>query len=90
MYFDAIRLAKDQYRASMTAILFVLTLVRGFGYWAIGEFTRDVLVMAAFLFPLMLIGIFIGNRVHTGMNEKVFRRTIACALIASGLALLAK
>jgi len=32
MYFDAIRLAKDQYRASMTAILLVLTLVRGFGY----------------------------------------------------------
>ena len=90
MYFDAIRLAKDQYRASMTAILLVLTLVRGFGYWAIGEFTRDVLVLAGFLFPLMLIGIFIGNRFHTGMNEQVFRRTIAGALIASGLALLVK
>jgi uncharacterized membrane protein YfcA len=40
--------------------------------------------------PAMLIGIFIGNLFHHGMNEKVFRRTIACALIASGLALLAK
>jgi uncharacterized membrane protein YfcA len=90
MYFDAIRLAKNQYRASMTAILLTLTLVRGLGYWAIGEFTRDVLTTAAILFPLMLIGIAIGNRFHHGMNEQVFRRTIAGALIASGLALLVK
>jgi hypothetical protein len=40
MYFDAIRLAKEQYRATMTAILMTLTVIRGIGYWAVGEFTR--------------------------------------------------
>ena len=33
IYFDAIRLAKDNYRATMTAILLTLTLLRGAGYW---------------------------------------------------------
>ena len=42
MYFDAIGLAKDNYRATMTAILLTLTLMRGVGYFAVGEFSRDV------------------------------------------------
>jgi hypothetical protein len=90
IYFDAIRLAKDNYRATMTAILLTLTLLRGIGYFAVGEFSRDVLIVTAILIPAMLVGIFIGNRFHHGMNETTFRRTVACALIASGAALLIK
>ena len=90
IYFDAIRLAKDNYRATMTAILLTLTLVRGIGYWSVGEFNGDVWLIAAILFPSMLLGIFIGNRLHHGMSEKAFRRTVACALTVSGLALLIK
>ncbi len=90
IYFDAIRLNKDNYRATMTAILLTLTLLRGIGYFAVGEFSRDVLIVTAVLFPSMLIGIFIGTRIHHGMNELVFRRTVSCLLIVSGLALLVK
>jgi uncharacterized membrane protein YfcA len=90
MYFDAIKLAKDNYRATMTAILLTLTVVRGVGYWSVGEFNRDVLVVAAVLFPSMMVGIFVGNRFHHGMSDLAFRRTVAAALTASGLALLIK
>ena len=90
MYYDAIKLGKDQYRATMTAILLTLGVSRGIGYWAVGEFTREVLLVAAFLFPSMMIGTFIGARIHHGMSELTFRRTVAGALIASGLALLVK
>jgi uncharacterized membrane protein YfcA len=38
----------------------------------------------------MLIGIYVGNRFHHGMSELTFRRTVAGALVASGLALLVK
>ena len=71
-------------------ILLTLTITRGIGYWGIDQFNRDVLVVTALLFPSMAIGIFIGNRFHHGMSETVFRRTVSGALIASGLALLAK
>ena len=90
VYFDAIELAKDSYRATMTAILLTLTITRGIGYFAVGEFNREVIEVAAFLFPSMLIGIFIGNRFHHGMSDLAFRRTVAGALIVSGLALLIK
>jgi uncharacterized membrane protein YfcA len=90
IYYDAIKLGKDQYRATMTAVMLTLGVTRGIGYWAVGEFTREVLLVAAFLFPTMMIGTLIGMRIHHGMGELTFRRTVASALIASGLALLAK
>ena len=54
MYFDAIRLGKDNYRATMTAILLTLTIIRGVGYFAVGEFSRDVWIVTAILFPSMI------------------------------------
>jgi uncharacterized membrane protein YfcA len=90
MYFDAIKLAKESYRATMTAILLTLTVIRGVGYFMVGEFSRDALIVTAILFPSMLLGIFVGNRFHHGMSELAFRRTVACALTISGLALLIK
>jgi uncharacterized protein len=90
MYFDALRKGKEQFRATMSAILLALVVLRGAGYWAVGEYTRDVLIMAAVALPLMLCGIFLGNRVHTGLSEQTFRRLVSGALVASGLALLVK
>jgi uncharacterized protein len=49
-----------------------------------------VLVTTAIALPMMLVGIFIGNRVHTGLSELAFRRLVSGALIVSGLALLVK
>ena len=51
MYFDAIKLAKDNYRATMTAILLTLTVIRGVGYFAVGEFSRDVWSSPRSCFP---------------------------------------
>jgi uncharacterized membrane protein YfcA len=90
IYFDTIRMGKDHFRATMTAILVALGIVRGLGYFAIDEFNRDVLMTFALAFPMMLIGIFIGDRFHTGLSELAFRRLVAVALIVSGAALLAK
>jgi uncharacterized membrane protein YfcA len=90
VYLDAIQLGKEHFRATMTAILLALVIVRGAGYWAVGEYNGEVLAIAAVGLPLMLAGIFIGNRVHTGLSEQAFRRTVNVALIVSGLALLAK
>jgi uncharacterized protein len=90
MYFDAVALAKDNYRATMTAILLTLTVIRGVGYFSVGVFDRDVIVVTAILFPSMLLGIFIGNYFHHGMSDLTFRRTVAGALIVSGAALLIK
>ncbi len=90
IYFDVIRMSKDHFRATLSAILVALGVARGIGYFAIDEFNRDVLLTFAFAVPLMLVGIFIGDRFHTGLSELGFRRVVSVALIVSGLALLAK
>jgi uncharacterized membrane protein YfcA len=90
IYFDAIRMAKDQFRATMSAVLVALGVVRGLGYFAIDEFNREVLMTFGLAFPMMLIGIFIGDRFQSGLSDLAFRRLVSGALIVSGLALMVK
>jgi hypothetical protein len=90
IYFDAIRMSKEQFRASMSAALVVLGVVRGLGYFAVDEFNRDVLTTVAMALPMMLIGIFIGDRIHAGLSEVMFRRVVSLALAVSGAALMIK
>ena len=42
IYFDAIRLTKEHFRVTMSAAILALSLMRGIGYAAVGEFGRDV------------------------------------------------
>jgi uncharacterized protein len=90
IYFDAMRMGKEHFRASMSAALVALGVVRGLGYFAIDEFNRDVLTTFAVAFPMMLIGIFIGDRIHSGLSDLTFRRVVALALVVSGAALMIK
>jgi uncharacterized protein len=90
IYFDAIRLAKHQFRATMSAMILTLSLVRGLGYFAVGEFGLEALKTFALFFPLMLIGVFVGDRFHGGIGETAFRRLVAAVLILSGVALLVR
>jgi uncharacterized membrane protein YfcA len=90
VYLDAIGLAKQHFRATMSAMILSLSAVRGIGYAVIGEFGRDVLITFAAAFPLMLLGIFIGDRFHAGMSETTFRRLVGLILVASGAALMVK
>lgn len=90
IYFDATRLAKDAFRATMSAALVVLAVGRGIGYWTVDQYNSEVLFTFAVALPMMLLGIFIGDRIHSRLSEITFRRTICGVLIISGAALLVK
>jgi len=87
MYFDAIGMPKDYFRATMSAIV-AIAFVRGLGYLAVGGYTLDVLLILAITLPMTLIGILIGERVQAGLSELTFRRLVNVTLIVSGFALL--
>jgi hypothetical protein len=40
--------------------------------------------------PVMLVGIYVGGKVHTTISQEAFRRGISILLILSGTALLLK
>jgi uncharacterized membrane protein YfcA len=90
MYLEARRLAKHAFRATMSALLLSMSLVRGIGYYAVGEFTRDALLVFAAAFPFMLLGIYLGNRVHVRLSELAFRRLVGATLMACSVPLMLK
>lgn len=90
VYMDAIRVTKDQFRGTLAALMMTLAVFRGLGYFAVGEFGRESLLLFAAALPFMLTGIFIGDRIHTGLSETVFRRTVCVILILSGIPLMLK
>jgi len=90
MYFDAIRMSVDQFRATMSAALVAMGLVRGLGYFGLGEFSADVWLLLAITLPMTLIGIYLGNRLFAEVSEVRFRRLVSLTLMVSGFALLLK
>lgn len=90
MYLDARALAKNVFRATTSAMLLALCLVRGVGYYAVGEFTLDAWIMFAAAFPLMLAGIYVGDRIHVKLSEQTFRKLVCATLFACAIPLLFK
>jgi len=88
MYMDSCRLAKGPFRATMSALLLTLGIVRGAGYWLVGEFTREALLLCGAMLPVMLIGVFIGNRVHLALSDRGFKWLVIATLVISGIPLL--
>jgi uncharacterized protein len=88
VYLDTLRVTKVQFRATMSALLLTLGTVRGLGYYAVGEFSLEALILFAAGLPLMLLGMFLGDRIHARISEAVFRRLVSAILIVSGVALL--
>ncbi len=90
MYLDAQALRKDEFRATMSAMLLTLSTVRGIGYFAVGEFTQEAWLAFAAAFPVMLAGIYVGDRIQVGLSEETFRRLVCATLFLCGIPLVLK
>ncbi len=90
IYLNALNLDKTRFRATMSAILFLLALLRAAGYGGLGFYDARAVALIALLLPAMLVGMVLGERVHHGMPELAFKRVVALLLVASGVALLLK
>jgi uncharacterized membrane protein YfcA len=90
IFLDTRALPKAQFRATMSAMLLLLSTVRGIGYYAVGEFTAESWIMFAAAFPAMLAGIYAGDRIQVRLNETTFRRVACATLCLCGVSLLLK
>lgn len=88
IYLDLLKHGKHEFRATVAGILFALGLFRGAGYVSVGAFDRDALFACAVALPMMLIGVFVGDRVHASLAPIAFKRLVAAILITSGVPLL--
>lgn len=90
IYLDMQRRGKNEFRATIAAMLLVLGGMRGAGYFALGAFDRETLLACAAALPLMFAGVMLGNHIHTNLEQTAFRRIVCIILIASGVPLLLK
>ena len=88
IYLDYLKLGKNEFRATVAAILAALCIFRGISYVVVGAFDREVLIVSAAAVPLMAVGAFLGNHIHANLNQLAFKRFVALILIASGAPLL--
>ncbi|MEW8507080.1 MAG: sulfite exporter TauE/SafE family protein [Candidatus Thiodiazotropha sp.] len=90
LYLKFRKIEKTQFRATFATIFLLDGAGRLAGYVFSGFFTMELVLMMAFAIPVMVIGMFIGGRIHTNMSQQTFQRAISLLLVFSGLALLLK
>jgi uncharacterized membrane protein YfcA len=78
----------EQIRATMPVIFIVTTLGRIALFALAGLITREVLIAAALLAPVMALGLWSGNRWHARFSRSDVVRAIGAVLALSGLSLL--
>ena len=90
LYLDGSGANKDQFRATLSAMLLTLSIGRTAAYLAVGELTQESLILCASALPFMGLGLLVGDRLHTGLSERAFQRLVGAALLVCGVPLLLK
>jgi uncharacterized membrane protein YfcA len=87
-YYRLQGLDKSSFRANLMAVFLVITAIRLPCYLVWDLVTLPRLYSAAAVLPAVLLGAFLGHRVHLGLSEATFRRMVGAALLVLGLLLL--
>ena len=88
MYLTARGSNLEQIRATMPVIFIFTTIARIIIFAVAGLFTASVLYTAAALLPVMVLGLFVGNRLRLNLSRDQLVRTVGVLLLLSGLSLL--
>ena len=88
MYLNACALEKHAFRATISAMLLALSLIRLVAYAAVGELSAEALLLFAAALPVMGLGIYIGGRFHARMGETLFKGLVCAILVVCAIALL--
>ena len=88
LYYQLSGVDKTAFRGNLMAIFLLMTAVRVPSYAALGLITAPRLLSALTVMPAVLLGAFIGNRIHLELEENTFRRIVSAALLVIGMLLL--
>jgi uncharacterized membrane protein YfcA len=87
-YYQLGGVAKAVFRGNLMLIFLLMTLIRIPSYAFAGFITIERLWSALVVMPAVILGIWLGNRVHLQLDEVTFRRMVSVALVIIGAVLL--
>jgi uncharacterized membrane protein YfcA len=89
-YYQLRGVDKNVFRGSLMSIFLVMTLVRVPSYAAVGLITAPTMLSALTVFPAVLLGAWLGDRIHVRIGEQSFRRVVSASLVVLGVLLLVR
>lgn len=89
-YYQLSGIPKAVFRGNLMAIFLVVTAIRLPVYAAGGLITVPRLFSAVAVMPAVLLGAWLGHRIHVELEEGAFRRLVSMALVLIGLMLLVR
>lgn len=81
---------KNQFRGNICCVFLVDNIFRFFLYLFTGILNKEVFFLAIFLSPAVFLGMLIGIKVDSNMNENAVKKSIIVLLILSGAVLIIK
>lgn len=81
---------RSQFRANICFVFLIDNIFRFFLYLYTGLLNKQVILMALFLSPAVILGMFLGVKVDKKMKEASVRRAVVALLMISGLVLFLK
>jgi hypothetical protein len=90
VYLDLQRLSRRHFRGTLSAMMLAMGLARGAGYVGVDVLGVEAVILFGAAFPLSLLGLYLGDRIHMTISDLAFRRIVCGILIVSGALLLLK
>lgn len=90
IYFRLRRLDKHQFRATFAMTYLVEGMARLVGYALTGLFDRDGLLLMAAAIPVVFVGLYLGEHIHSRLSQQGMHRLIGVLVLMAGIALLMK
>ncbi len=87
-YLKARLLDKNSFRATFASIFLLDGAARISGYVGTSIIDIYLLQLLSLCLPLMILGMYIGGKLHIGLTPQTFTRIISCLLLVSGASLI--
>ena len=87
-YLKARQLDKTAFRATFACIFILDGAARVTGYVGTAVVDIQLLFLLAMSLPVMILGMYLGGKIHTSLSAEIFTRGISMLLLASGASLI--
>ena len=87
-YLKARQLDKTAFRATFACIFVLDGAARVTGYVGTAVVDIQLLFLLAMSLPVMILGMYLGGKIHTSLSTEIFTRAISILLLVSGASLM--
>ncbi len=90
IFLKGLKLDKTAFRATILSIFFSMSVLRTIIYTFLGLYNLKIIFTAILTMPFVLLGLYLGNKIHLSVPEGKFKKITALVLLINGIILVIK